>query len=180
MMHQMPDIAPANAASSLSTLHRHSCVTGVAATQKYLPFRLGTEEFAIDCKHVQEICNYIEPQHIYSVPGFIKGILKIKGKIVPIIDMRLKFGLEPFARESLMVIIIVNVGQRSLGMLVDRVSEIATLNKSQLRPPHDFATAVESDHILAIADIEGRMLPLLDIEMLVNSPALGLVAQILQ
>ena len=142
--------------------------------------RVGAEEYGIDILRVQEIRSYEEPTRIANAPPFIKGVVNLRGVIVPIVDMRLKFNLERAAYDSFTVVIVLNIGSRVMGMVVDAVSDVITLTPEQLHPVPEFNSAIESDHLLAIGSIDQRMLILVDIEKLMTSSEMGLVEQTLQ
>ncbi len=160
--------APVAAASAFTTL------------REFLAFKLGAEEYGIDILRVQEIRSYEEPTRIANAPPFIKGVVNLRGVIVPIVDMRLKFNLERAAYDSFTVVIVLNIGSRVMGMVVDAVSDVITLTPEQLRPVPEFNSAIQSGHLLAIGSIDERMLILVDIEKLMTSPEMGLVEQTLQ
>ena len=148
--------------------------------REFLAFKLGAEEYGIDILRVQEIRSYEEPTRIANAPPFIKGVVNLRGVIVPIVDMRLKFNLERAAYDSFTVVIVLNIGSRVMGMVVDAVSDVITLTPEQLHPVPEFNSAVASDHLLAIGAVEDRMLILVDIEKLMSSAEMGLVEQTLQ
>ena len=150
------------------------------ALREFLAFKLGAEEYGIDILRVQEIRSYEEPTHIANAPAFVKGVVNLRGVIVPIIDMRLKFNLEQANYDNFTVVIVLNIGNRVMGMVVDAVSDVITLTPEQLRPVPEFNSAIESDHLLAIGAIDERMLILVDIEKLMSSAEMGLVEQTLQ
>jgi purine-binding chemotaxis protein CheW len=148
--------------------------------REFLAFKLGAEEYGIDILRVQEIRSYEAPTRIANAPPFIKGVVNLRGVIVPIVDMRLKFKLESAAYDSFTVVIVLNIGHRVVGMVVDAVSDVITLTPDQLRPVPDFNAAVDSNHLLAIGAIDERMLILVDIEKLMTAEEMGLVEPTLQ
>jgi len=143
--------------------------------REFLAFKLGAEEYGIDILRVQEIRSYEEPTRIANAPSFIKGVVNLRGVIVPIIDMRMKFNLEQANYDDFTVVIVLNIGSRVVGMVVDAVSDVITLKPDQLRPVPEFSSAIASDHILAIGAVENRMLILVDIEKLMTSSEMGLI-----
>jgi purine-binding chemotaxis protein CheW len=147
--------------------------------REFLAFKLGAEEYGIDILRVQEIRSYEEPTGIANAPAFIKGVVDLRGVIVPIVDMRMRFNLEQVNYDSSTVVIVLNVASRVIGMVVDAVSDVITLTAEQLRPVPEFNSAIQSDHLLAIGTVEDRMLILVDIEKLMTSAEMGLVEQIL-
>ena len=152
----------------------------VTALREFLAFKLGAEEYGIDILRVQEIRSYEAPTRIANAPDFIKGVVNLRGVIVPIIDLRLKFKLERADYDSFTVVIVLNIGSRVMGMVVDAVSDVITLTPEQLHPVPEFNAAVDSDHLLAIGSIDDRMLILVDIEKLMSGAEMGLVEQTLQ
>ena len=152
----------------------------VTALREFLAFKLGAEEYGIDILRVQEIRSYEAPTRIANAPDFIKGVVNLRGVIVPIVDLRLKFKLERADYDSFTVVIVLNIGHRVMGMVVDAVSDVITLTPEQLRPVPEFNSAVDSDHLLAIGAIDDRMLILVDIEKLMSGAEMGLVEQTLQ
>ena len=157
-----------------------SSKAAIASITEFLAFKLGAEEYGIDILRVQEIRSYEEPTRFANTPAFIKGVINLRGVIVPIIDMRLKFNLREANYDHLTVVIVLNIGKQVVGMVVDGVSDVITLTPEQLRPVPEFSSAIDSDHLMAIGAIENRMLILLDIEKLMTSAEMGLVAQAVQ
>ena len=149
-------------------------------TNEFLSFKLGAEEYGIDILKVQEIRSYEEPTRIANAPPFIKGVVNLRGVIVPIIDMRLKFKLSQVRCDSFTVVIVLNIGKQVVGMVVDSVSDVLTLMPEQLQPVPEFNSAVDGDHLLAIGTVNDRMLILIDIEKFMTSAEMGLVEHTLQ
>lgn len=145
--------------------------------REFLAFKLGAEEYGIDILRVQEIRSYEEPTRIANAPPFVKGVVNLRGVIVPIIDMRLKFHLEQANYDEFTVVIVLNIGSRVVGIVVDAVSDVITLQPDQLRAVPQFNATIANDHILAIGAVQDRMLILIDIEKLMTSAEMGLVEQ---
>ena len=164
-------------AAGVTTPPQASALTDL---REFLAFKLGTEEYGIDILRVQEIRSYEEPTRIANAQAFIKGVVNLRGVIVPIVDMRLKFNLARAEYDHFTVVIVLNIGKRVVGMVVDAVSDVITLTQEQLHPVPEFNSAIESDHLLAIGAIDQRMLILIDIEKLMTSPDMGLFEQTLQ
>ncbi len=148
--------------------------------REFLAFKLGREEYGIDILRVQEIRSYEAPTRLANAPEFIKGVINLRGVIVPIVDMRMKFKLEQVNYDSFTVVIVLNIGHQVVGMVVDGVSDVITLTPEQLRPVPEFSSTIESDHLLAIGSVDNRMLILLDIEKLMTSADMGLAVQVVQ
>lgn len=167
---------PASGALALSA----AALAATTSLREFLAFKLGTEEYGIDILRVQEIRSYEEPTRIANAPAFVKGVVNLRGVIVPIVDMRLKFNLEQINYDSFTVVIVLNIGSRVVGMVVDAVSDVITLNAEQLRPVPEFNSTIANDHLIAIGAVENRMLILVDIEKLMSSAEMGLVEPTLQ
>ena len=150
--------------------------SAVAAIREFLAFKLGNEEYGMDILRVQEIRSYEDPTRMANMPSFIKGVINLRGVIVPIIDMRIKFHLEQVNYDDFTVVIVLNIGHQVVGMVVDGVSDVISLTPAQLRPVPEFSSAIGNDHVLAIGSIEDCMLILLDIEKLMSSTEMGLIA----
>ncbi|MDR0226246.1 MAG: chemotaxis protein CheW [Burkholderiaceae bacterium] len=150
---------------------------GVAnGAREYLTFRLDQEEYGIDILKVQEIRGYEPPTRIANAPEFIKGVVNLRGTIVPIVDMRLKFNCAQAEYNSFTVVIILNLRNRVVGIVVDSVSDVMELAADAVRPAPDIESAIDSGCILGLGSVGERMLILLDIEKLMNNVDMGLVA----
>lgn len=151
--------------------------SGANASQmanEFLTFRLGKEEYGIEILKVQEIRGYDAITRIANVPEFIKGVVNLRGIIVPIIDMRIKFNLGTVEYNQFTVVIILNVSGRVMGIVVDGVSDVITLAAGQVRPAPDFAANLDADYIIGLGTVDERMLILMDIEKLMCSAEIGL------
>lgn len=142
--------------------------------EQYLVFSLGSEEYAIDILKVQEIRGYEKVTRINSAPQFIKGVTNLRGVIVPIIDLRIKFNLEKVEYVDETVVIVVNVGARVVGIVVDGVSDVMTLTAEHMKPAPEFTQAMSSDYISGLASLADRMLVIVDIEKLLTSDEMDL------
>jgi purine-binding chemotaxis protein CheW len=147
---------------------------------EFLTFRLGAEEYGIDILKVQEIRSYEQPTRIANAPSFIKGVVNLRGVIVPIVDLRLKLGCENAEYSALTVVIVLNVKGRVVGAVVDSVSDVLELGKEQIKPAPEMASAVDGGYITGIGSVKQgeveRMLILMDIEGLMASQEMGLVS----
>jgi purine-binding chemotaxis protein CheW len=144
-------------------------------TQEYLTYTLGPEEYALDILKVQEIRGYESPTTIANAPDFLKGVINLRGTIVPIIDMRIKFGIGAVEYTTFTVVIVLNVGSRVVGIVVDSVSDVLAMRNEQVRPTPEFSAVVDADYITGLATMEERMLIVVDIERLMLSTDMGLV-----
>ncbi len=143
--------------------------------QEYLTFTLGPEEYAIDILKVQEIRGYETPTSIAQAPAFIKGVINLRGTIVPIVDLRIKFGVGEAEYTPFTVVIILNFGHRIVGIVVDGVSDVISLTPEQIRPAPEFAATVDTKYIEGLGTLGERMLIVVDIGRLMLSPEMALV-----
>jgi len=139
-----------------------------SGTREYLTFRLDQEEYGIDILKVQEIRGYEPPTRIANAPNFIKGVVNLRGTIVPIVDMRLKFTCSKAEYNSFTVVIILNLHHRIVGIVVDSVSDVMELPAENLKAAPDVESVIGSDSVLGLGSIGDRMLILLDIEKLMS------------
>jgi purine-binding chemotaxis protein CheW len=150
-----------------------------AAPHEVLTLRLGDEEYGIDILRVQEIRSFEQPTRIANAPPHILGVTNLRGVIVPIVDLRLRFGLAA-AVDAGTVTIVVNVAGRTVGVVVDAVSDVLALTAGQIKPAPEFGGAIDAQHITGIGTVDhaerARMLILVDIEQLLSSVEIGLVA----
>mgnify|MGYP001951970402 FL=1 len=150
----------------------------LSGSLEFLAFTLGKEEYGIDIQKVQELRGYDTVTRIANAPEFIKGVVNLRGIIVPIIDMRIKFNLGTPTYDQFTVVIILNISGRVMGMVVDSVSDVITLTNEQLKPAPQMGSVVETDYLLGLGTIEERMLILLDIDKLMSSADMGLIEKL--
>jgi len=143
--------------------------------RELLTFTLGSEEYGIDILKVQEIRGYDAVTTIANSPEFIKGVINLRGIIVPIIDMRIKFRLGNVTYNQLTVVIILNVANRVVGIVVDGVSDVITLSAEQLKPAPEFSSALDTQYITGLGTVDDRMIIVMDIERLMTSRDMDLV-----
>lgn len=158
--------------------HHADDLPDVAAVQEYLTFTLGAEEYAIDILKVQEIRGYNAVTTIANAPKFIKGVINLRGVIVPIVDLRIKFGIGEVEYTPFTVVIILNLGARVVGAVVDSVSDVIALSSEQVRPAPDFSSQMGATHIFGLGTVDDRMLILIDIERLMLSSEMALVDEV--
>ena len=142
---------------------------------EFLTFRLGAEEYGIDILRVQEIRSYEAPTRIANAPAFIKGVVNLRGVIVPIVDLRLKLGCANAEYNSFTVVIVLNVKGRVVGAVVDSVSDVLELQGEQVKPAPEMNSSVDVSFITGIGSVGERMLILMDIEGLMSSADMGLI-----
>ena len=152
-------------------------------SREFLTFRLGEEEYGIDILRVQEIRSYEAPTRIANAPSFIKGVVNLRGVIVPIIDLRLKLGCDSAEYNTFTVVVVLNVKGRVVGAVVDSVSDVLELSREQIKPAPTLTSSVDSSCITGIGAVKSgqgeneseRMLILMDIESLMSSADMGLI-----
>ena len=145
---------------------------------EFLTFRLGAEEYGIDILKVQEIRGYEAVTRIANAPEFIKGVINLRGIIIPVVDMRIKFNLGSPVYDQFTVVIILNINGRIVGMVVDSVSDVTTLTPEQVKPAPEMGTAFSSDYMIGLGTIDERMLILVNIDKLMSSADMGLMEQL--
>ena len=146
-----------------------------AAAAEFLTFRLGAEEYGIDILRVQEIRSYEEPTRIANAPSFIKGVVNLRGVIVPVVDLRIKLNCEKVEYNGFTVVIVLNVHGRVVGAVVDSVSDVLELSSELIKPAPEMNSTVDTGFITGIASVGERMLILMDIEALMSSADMGLM-----
>jgi purine-binding chemotaxis protein CheW len=147
-------------------------------SSEFLTFTLGAEEYAIDILKVQEIRPYEAPTMIANAPPFIKGVINLRGIIVPVVDLRIKFNLGMADYTPFTVVIILNLAGRVMGIVVDSVSDVLSLTSAQIHPAPDFSASFDTRYILGLATIEKRMLIVTDIAQLMTSREMDLVDEV--
>jgi purine-binding chemotaxis protein CheW len=148
--------------------------TEIEASSEYLTFVLGNEFYGLDILKVQEIRGYDAVTKIANTPDFIKGVINLRGLIVPIVDLRIKFNLGSVTYDALTVVIILNLGGRVAGIVVDGVSDVMNLPHCQIRVVPDIVASIDTKYITGLATVEEKMLVLVDIEHLMTSPEMEL------
>ena len=155
---------------------KHSTMSETTG-QEYLVFTLAAQEYGIDILKVQEIRGYDAQTvtRIANVPAFVKGVTNLRGVIVPIVDMRIKFNLANIEYNHQTVVVILNLKSRVVGVVVDGVSDVLMLQKSQVSAAPQFGTAFATEYLTGIGTVGDRMLILVDIEKLMTSEEMALV-----
>lgn len=162
----------------LDTDQRVTDATAIAAgASQYLTFTLGSAEYAVDILKVQEIRGYDSVTEIANAPAFIKGVINLRGVIVPIVDMRIKFQVGEARYDQFTVVIILNVLRRVVGIVVDGVSDVITLPPDQIKDSPEFGAALDTKYIMGLGTIDQRMIILVDIEKLMSSRDMELMEE---
>lgn len=143
--------------------------------REFLSFVLGGEHYALDITTVKEIRGYEQVTKIANAPEFIKGVMNLRGDIVPVVDLRIKFKVGEATYNEFTIVIMLNVDERIVGIVVDGVSDVIRLSDEEMLPPPEFGVAFDSRYLHGLADVDETMVILVNIESLINSNELGLV-----
>lgn len=138
------------------------------ASSQYLTFTLGGEEYAVDILRVQEIKGYSSVTTVPNAPAYVRGVMNLRGTVVPVFDMRLKFGMAPREYDRFTVIVVVNVGERVVGLIVDSVSDVLDIAAGAIQPTPDLGSGVDTRVMQGIARTNDRLVTLLDIDAVVE------------
>ena len=149
-----------------------------APKKEFLSFTLGKEEYCLDILSVQEIRGYDTVTSIANTPDFIKGVINLRGNIVPIVDMRIKFRLAEARYDATTIVIILNLNKKMIGIVVDSVSDVIALPLEAIREAPRFGSAINTEFISGMATVEGNMLIVVDIQKLMSSEDLQLIDQV--
>jgi purine-binding chemotaxis protein CheW len=146
---------------------------------KYLTFSLGKETYGIEILKVQEIIEMVDVTHVPRTPEFVKGVINLRGRVIPVVDLRLKFGMEKkeVSRQTCIVVVYVQSGDSRLtmGMMVDAVSEVLDIAGDSVAPAPDFGSQVDTEFLLGMARSEGAVRMLLDIDKVLSTRELSIV-----
>ena len=145
--------------------------------RELLTFTLGEESYGLDILKVQEIRGYETPTRIANTPSFIKGVINLRGHIVPIVDLRVKLSLGEAKFDASTVVIILNVLGRVVGIVVDGVSDVIALPPEAIKPAPEFGSVLDTQYIMGLATVDGHLLIMIDIEKLMGSRDMALVAE---
>ena len=148
---------------------------GFLMPSEYLTFTLGNESYGIDILKVQEIRGYDAVTQIANAPEFIKGVINLRGVIIPIVDMRIKFRVGTAEYDEFTVVIIINVLGKVVGIVVDTVSDVVGLAADLIKPAPEFGSAFDTDYITGLGTVNDQMLILVDIERLMGSREMQLI-----
>jgi purine-binding chemotaxis protein CheW len=143
---------------------------------KYLTFVLGNEEYGLEILKVREIIGVMEITSVPQTPHFVRGVINLRGKVIPVIDLRLKFGMEEKETTQETCNIVVEVGGVQMGIIVDTVSEVLDIEENQVEDPPKFGTTVDTDFILGMGKVENKVKILLDIEKVLTGQELVMVS----
>lgn len=148
---------------------------------KYLTFVLATEEYAVDILRVQEIKGWNKPTPIPNTPEYLCGVINLRGTIVPIVDLRLRFGLERLPYGQMTVIVVVRVvsgnKERIMGVVVDAVSDVYDINETDIKSTPEFGSVINIEFVKGLANVSDKMIIILEIDALLNSDELAIIEQ---
>lgn len=178
-MNAIAEVHPETPTRALAGTTASASPQNAPLPSEYLSFRLGGEEYGIDILRVQEIRSYEAPTRIANAPPHIKGVVNLRGVIVPVVDLRLKLGCDSAAYNEFTVVIVLNVRGRVIGAVVDSVSDVLALGADSIKPAPQLSSAVDARYILGIGCVKNgdtaRMLILADIETLMSGADMGLI-----
>ncbi len=166
--------------------HESSGSAGLKAKAgKYLTFKLGAEEYGLEILKVQEIIKMMDITHVPRTPAFVRGVINLRGKVIPVVDLRLKFGMESRETTDKTCVIVVQMahagaagGSVTMGTIVDEVSEVLDIAGEQLEPAPEFGTTVDTDFILGMGKVAKKVVMLLDIDKVLSSGELAAVSKV--
>lgn len=138
-------------------------------------FNIGSEEFGVDILKVQEIIRMVEITRVPQAPHYVEGVINLRGKVIPIVDLRKRFSLQMKEYDKNTRIVVVDIDGSIMGMIVDAVSEVLRLPASTIEPPPDIVTGVNAEYIKGVAKLENRLLIFLDLSRVVDFKELAQV-----
>lgn len=149
--------------------------TDIAGELQLVSFNIGSEEFGVDILKVQEINRMVEITKVPQAPHYVEGVINLRGKVIPIIDLRKRFNLELKEQDKNTRIVVVDIAGNIMGMIVDSVSEVLRLPSDTVEPPPDLVTGINSEYINGVAKLEDRLLIFLDLSKVVDMEAMAAV-----
>ena len=162
----MGDEVVATSTPGLETAPTTTIAAGGEDVSQLVGFRLGNEQYCVDIMHVQEIILIGQVTEMPQVPSHVRGLINLRGHVIPIIDLRSQFGLEPAADAETARIIVLNLGDRTLGITVDEVNQVLRIRRDQLEPAPAGFVGLGQDYVKALVNLEDRLLILLNTEQL--------------
>lgn len=149
---------------------------------KYLTFALGTEEYGLGILKVQEIIGMMTVTRVPRIPDFVRGVINLRGRVIPVVDLRLKFGLEAQEDTERTCIIVVQVmraeNRVTMGLIVDEVSEVLYIETGQIEPPPSFGASIRTDFILGMGKVGNKVVMLLDVDKVLSSDEVNTIGQV--
>jgi purine-binding chemotaxis protein CheW len=145
--------------------------------QEYLTFVLGTEHYALDIHRVQEIKGYQPPTPIANAPAYIKGVINLRGEIIPIVDLRIKFAVSEAIYNEFTIVIILHIEDHFIGVVVDEVSDVINITNEQVQPAPEFGVAFDHQYLQGLTEINEEMIIIVNIDKLMTSQDIGIFEQ---
>lgn len=158
------------------TMQKSSGVRAAALGGKYLTFSLAAEEYGLEILKVREIIGIMDITSMPQMPGYVKGVINLRGKVIPVIDLRLKFGLEPAEYTEQTCIVVVDVGSL-VGIIVDTVQEVLDIDAAQIDPPPPLGASVDTSFVLGMGKVKDDVKILLDIDKVLGSDEIAAVLE---
>ncbi|MCK4966801.1 purine-binding chemotaxis protein CheW [bacterium] len=149
----------------------------IAMAGKYLTFALASEEYGLEILKVREIMGLMDITIVPQTPGYVEGVINLRGKVIPVIDLRLKFGFEEFEQTRETCIIVVEVNEMQIGIIVDRVSEVLNISENDIEDTPSFGASVDTDFILGMGKAKGKVIMLLDINKVLSADELEMISE---
>lgn len=143
-------------------------------------FFIGDEEFGVDILYVQEINRMLQVTKVPNAPDFVNGVINLRGRVIPVIDLRLKFGMPPKEPDKNTRIIVMEVGGKTVGFIVDSVNEVLRISKDVTEAPPDLAMGINSEYIKSVGKLEDRLLILIDLEKILSKEESGQLRSVLE
>lgn len=146
---------------------------------KYVTFSLGNEEYAISINNVPGIVKFQKVTELPHTPNYIIGVINLRGKIIPVFDLRLRFGLPKAEYNKFTVIINTEINNKTMGVIVDRVNDVITLKEEEILPADNFSTTVTSEYITSIGKVgDDKLLIILDIERILSTADMNIISEV--
>src|SRR6202011_505655 len=141
----------------------------MSETIQVVSFKLGAEEYGVDIAQVQEINRMVAVTHVPRAPEFMEGVINLRGQLIPIIDLRTRFGMPRTEHTKNTRIVVTEIGTKRVGMVVDSVSEVLRLPVDQIEPAPEMITGIDTEYIRGVGKIEDRLIILLDLARIISS-----------
>jgi purine-binding chemotaxis protein CheW len=149
-----------------------------AELMQLVTFSIGEEEFGVDILKVQEIIRMMGITKVPKAPGFVEGVINLRGNVIPIVDLRKRFGLEAREHDKHTRIIVIEINSTIVGFIVDAVSEVLRIPANTVEPPPPVVAGFDSEYISGVGKLEDRLLILLDLDRLLSSEEVDVLAQV--
>jgi len=166
----------------MTAMEKNTAGTALAKAGKYLTFKLAVEEYGLEILKVQEIMKMVEVTKIPRTPDYVRGVINLRGKVIPVVDLRLKFGMEALDTTVKTCVIVVQVKRNdstvTMGIIVDEVSEVLDVTSEQIEPSPEFGSTVNTDFILGMGKVGKRVITLLDVDKVLSSGELTVVGKL--